>query len=189
MDVFKTRDIPDVFLQALVHQWDSNCAAKTHAVSKEWGVDSLKTKSDYIFVAHRLVRRRFHVCGFLVLQHNPNRKMGYIDIVCSGEKYGGKLIRLAEQFCKDVLKCDYMKLSALPEVEGYYSSVHGYNHFDAPCSKSPVPRRKAVRVPGYRGRSLISDVGLRGNKPKPGNNGTRPYNGGDGWRMTKCIAG
>lgn len=174
--VFKTNETPRSFLQLIQRRWDDHCVGrsqngKTYGVSSSYGRSAI-TASDYIVVAH--TTKRLSLCGFVLLQHKPTLKMGYVDVLCSGSKYGTPLLTYTETFCRDQLKCDFMKLSALSEIIWWYEKK-GYSHVDFPCHPNRIPKRKPVRIPGYRTGSRV-------------NNFSGNYNAGDGWRMTKCIS-
>lgn len=177
ISVFKTQETPRSFIQLIQRRWDDHCVGrsqngKTYGVSSSYGRSAIGS-SDYIVVAH--TNERMSLCGFLLLQHKPSLKMGYVDVLCSGSKYGTALLTYAETFCRDQLKCDFMKLSALAEIIWWYEKK-GYAHVDFPCHPNRISKRKPVRIPGYRTGSHVHN--FSGN-----------YNAGDGWRMTKCLSG
>jgi hypothetical protein len=177
LSAFKTSEIPRSFVQMIQRRWNDHCVGRsqngqTYGVSASYGRSAIAA-SDYIVVAY--TPKRMSLCGFVLIQHKPSLKMGYVDVLCSGSRYGTKLLTYAETFCRDQLQCDFMKLSALTEVIWWYERK-GYAHVDFPCHPNRIPKRKPVRIPGYRSGSHV-------------NNFSGTYNAGDGWRMTKCLTG
>jgi hypothetical protein len=186
ISVFKTQEMPKSFVQLIQRRWNDHCLGVSRNVTtrcsgprkggQPYGVGSSYGRraipnSDYVIVAH--TSKRMSLCGFVLLQHKVSLKMGYIDVICSGSRYGTDLLTYAEQFCKTQLGCDFMKLSALSEIIWWYEK-NGYNHVDFPCHPNRVSKCKPVRIPGYREGSHVDN--FSGN-----------YNAGDGWRMTKCL--
>jgi hypothetical protein len=176
ISAFPTKTLPKAFQQLVLNKWNAHCVGvsrntgNTYGVSASYGKHALAA-SDYVIIAH--TPKRLSLCGFLLLQHKRSLKMGYIDVLCSGSKYGGDLLQFAERFCKNELRCEFMKLSALSEIIWWYEKK-GFQHVDFPCHPNRIPKRKPVRIPGYRSGSHVDNF-------------SGQYDAGDGWRMTKCL--
>ena len=105
-------------------------------------------------------RKTTQLCGFLFLHILVDKfkyKYGYIDVVCSSKRYGKKLVVAAEEFCKNIHNCKYMKLSSLNYIRkngfmlirDFYEKM-GYEHVNNPCSAIKTKHIKGNDTHGYR---------------------------------------
>lgn len=139
-------------MDLVVSHFAQQCSSK---VSYQYGKHQVK-KANYVILASstksstRSKTNITTVCGFLLLQHNKLTKEAYIDVVCSNMRYGGRLIKTAENFASNELQCNSIRLSALPHVVAYYRKQHQYIQSDNPCDTKPQIRRKGSKVNGYR---------------------------------------
>ena len=151
IQVFNVQDIPKRYLDLIVGQFTTQCK---HKVSYQYGKYQV-SKADYILVAFsdnvssRSGSSRTTVCGFLLLQHLRKVNTAYIDVVCSSARYGGRLIKSAEEYAKQVLNVRLMKLSALPHVVQYYEKLM-YKETDDACVPNLKKKRKGKAENGYR---------------------------------------
>lgn len=142
-------------------------------VSPQWGREALRSSEHWLVAAYKIKPRTLRkgtkdtieVCGFALVD-KPRLGPGeaphlYINLVCAGTKgYGSKIIeRVHELACREKIKL--VKLSALPNVRGYYAKKFNYIDSDNACVKC---KRRDKRC---------SEKG----------------NDDDGYRMTKCIRG
>ena len=162
---FKIDDTPKRIIDLILTSFRQHCKdpVTEDFVSFKYGQIQVH-KADYIFLAFsnkftRTGKPITTVCGFLLLQHLKPQNEAYIDVVCSSSKggIGGKLIKQAEHFAKNDLRCSVIKLSALSHVLQYYKKKHSYMETDKPC-KLPVPviKRKGSKSNGYRMTKCLS---------------------------------
>jgi hypothetical protein len=178
---FAKNTLSIVLLNALRHQYETNCLPKKpngtqgNGVSTGYVISQYK-KADYIFVAiddnASYIRNGSStradgqklpkVCGFVFLQHKKKDACCYIDIVC-GKGVGKILLDISEEFAHNTLKVECMKLSSLEHVLCYYTK-RGYRQTDEPCKQIAKMRQKGTPVDGYRmtkcikeGSKIVSD--------------------------------
>ena len=145
---YDVRSVKPRMLQMIIAQFAHHCQGR---VQYAYGKDAVK-RAHYVFLAEdtKLLRSgetRVKLCGFLLLQFRGNE--AYIDVVCSKDGTGGKLIKAAEMFAHKSGK-PVMKLSALPNVINYYNQKHGYRHTNSPCVENPRIRQRGNAIDGYR---------------------------------------
>ena len=145
-------------------------------VNRSWGRDVVDYNLHWMVVAYKKkpvtlrkgTKEAIELCGFALVQErevDPEEPMVprhlYINLVCAGTKGYGRILmeRVHKLACDEGF--DIVKLSALPEVRGYYPYLFDYVESDNACVKC---RRgdKRCRVKG---------------------------NAKDGYRMTKCVRG
>lgn len=101
-------------------------------------------QAHYFFVAFDHSKQE--ICGILLMHMyktwSPKFKdhtFGYVDLVCSRCKsFGSRLMRSAENFCRD-LGALFMRVNSVPEKVDYYAAL-GYEHKVQPCDPTSVAR-------------------------------------------------
>tara|TARA_B100001250_G_scaffold406375_1_gene425303 strand:- start:2287 stop:3063 length:777 start_codon:yes stop_codon:yes gene_type:complete len=187
ISIIETTKLPSSLKKLIVKEFTQQCKGPADSTKNIKPMNPLKVSqaygrgqlplSDYVIVAQRETyipgrttrsgqqlntkRTTTELCGFLFLHIRKdttlNYKYGYIDIVCSSKRFGKKLVVSAEEFCKYIKKCKYMKLSSLDYIRNngfslirdFYEKM-GYNHGNNPCTVNNIKYRKGTNSNGYR---------------------------------------
>ena len=121
-------------------------------------------RADYIIVALRpTVGLRsggsaHAVCGFGILKDtspvdNPKLEM-YLDVLCSSQRYGGRILASAEELARSMGKAR-MRLSSLEKPLGFYVK-NQYKEVDDPCNPMSRVYRTGNRIDGFRMTKCIT---------------------------------
>ena len=126
IEIFAKSEVDPSMLSLLKYQFDSHCKGKSNpneGVSTGYVKHTL-SKFDYVIIAtsknHMGTRSKSveKLCGFLFLK---KAKHAYIDIVCSADKIGWRLLDFAEEWVRDNWKIDAIYLNALRPVRCMYA--------------------------------------------------------------------
>lgn len=93
------------------------------------------------------------VCGFGILKDSSREEM-YLDVLCSSQRYGGRILAFAEQLARGKGK-QRMRLSSLEKPLGFYAKNH-YREVDDACNPASKEYRKGNRIDGFRMTKCIT---------------------------------
>ena len=148
IEIFAKSEVTPAMMALLKYQFESHCKGKlsvNEGVSPAYVKQTL-SKYEYVIMAtsknHMGTRSKSveKLCGFLFLQKKS--KHAYIDIVCSSDRIGWKLLDFAEEWVHENWKADAIFLNALRPVRCMYA-FRGYR--EVPPSKAC--KLKVVRQP------------------------------------------
>jgi len=116
-------------------------------------------RADYIIVALRpTVGLRsggsaYAVCGFGILKDTSRVEM-YLDVLCSSQRYGGRILAFAEELARSMGKAR-MRLSSLEKPLGFYVK-NQYKEVDDACNPMSRVYRTGNRIDGFRMTKCIT---------------------------------
>lgn len=157
IELFEKEKVTPKMKSLLKYHFENHCKGKNPSDGVGSGyVKELLSNFEYVVIAtaknHMGTRSKSveKLCGFLFLRKVKD-KYAYIDLVCSSDKIGWKLLDFAEDWVHAVWKLDVMHLSALSSVKCMYA-FRGYREVPPSqgCKLKVKPSTVGNERDGYR---------------------------------------